>query len=220
MKITVIIPAKGTSERVNNKNLYEINGKSLVYRACEKCLKSKLITSVYIDTESEKIIENVKDLIELGLKVIKRPIEMATNKTSGNDLIAFEYSNIEPCDLVLHTYSTSPLITEKTIDNCLEKFLQNWQDYDSFFSATPFQEYIWDNSGNPINFSIEQLPNSVDLPKIWLESHGLYGIKYHVLGVLKRRLGNKTLPIEIPREESLDINYESDIKILENIWNQ
>lgn len=220
MKTTIIIPAKGNSERVKNKNMYKLRGKTLVYRSCEKCLDSETISSVYLDTESNQIIEELQPLVERGLKVIKRPAEMATNKTSGNDLISFEYEKIEPCDLVLHTYSTSPMISISTIDKCVQNFLQRWDDYDSFFSAIRFQEYIWDDFGNPLNFDLEDLPNSTDLPKIWLESHGLYGIKYDVLGKLRTRLGKRVFPIEIPKEESIDINYEIDLKVLESLWNQ
>ena len=72
MKISIIIPAKGTSERLTNKNMLEINSKSLVYRACEKCLNSSLIDNVYLDTESEIMINSVSELVGKGLKIIKR----------------------------------------------------------------------------------------------------------------------------------------------------
>jgi CMP-N-acetylneuraminic acid synthetase len=218
MKITAIIPAKENSKRLSHKNLLEIDNHSLVYLACEKCLNSKLITDVYIDTESEKILENIKSLTPLGLKVINRPIELATNETSGNDLIKFELKHIEPCDIILHTYSTSPLITTETIDYSINYFIKGQHCCDSFFSATVFQEYIWLN-GKPVNFDHKTLPNSFELPKYFKETHGLYGIKYEVARKFNRRLGNNVLPIIIPKIEEIDINDYEDYKLAKLIYN-
>ena len=218
MKISIVIPAKGTSDRLKNKNLLNIDGKSLVSLACEKCLKSDLIDNVYLDTECDKIINDVSSLIPMGLNIIKRPDYLATNKYGGNDLIVFEQSRIDKSDLILHTYPTSPLISTSTIDKSIQYFLENGKNYDSFFTANYFQEYIWDENG-PINFDLDELPNAINLPKnILVETHGLYGIRDEALTKYKRRLGSKCLPVLIPREESMDINYLEDFKLLEIIW--
>ena len=214
MRTSIVIPAKGTSERVVSKNLYKLNGKSLIYRACEKSLKCKKVSEVFVDTESEEIIENVKDLFEKGLKLIKRPKHLATNNTSGNDLVNFEKQFVKNSDLFIHTYATSPLLTFNTIDKCIEKFEENSSTFDSFFTARPIREYIWSDDG-PVNFDLSKLPNSKDLTGFWKETHGLYGIKMEVLNHLSRRLGEKPLPIEISEKESLDIDYYSDIEYLE-----
>ena len=223
-KITIIIPAKGTSKRLPNKNMLklgdDIDGRleSLVYIACEKALNVPSITNVYIDTESDKILNDVSPLLNSGLQIINRPKSLATNNASGNDLIVFEQSKIEKSDLILHTYATSPLITSTTIEECIQTFLQCWDDYDSFFSAIQLQDYIWNNDG-PINFTLEDLPNSQDLPKLWTETHGIYGIKDTALTKYKRRLGRNVLPIEINRQEALDINNYEDFKLAEILWN-
>ena len=226
MSVSIIIPAKGTSERVENKNLLRIDGKSLVYRACEKCFDVPSIDRVYIDTESDEILDDVRPLIDQGLQVIHRPVEMANNATSGNDLIVFEQSMIERCNLVLHTYSTSPFITAETMERCIQTFLSKHYSghdeyaprgllYDSFFTALPMREYLWSGS-EPLNFDLNTLPNSQDLGTLWLETHGLYGITWDALTKLRRRLGERVLPIEIDESEALDINtpvdYERAVK--------
>ena len=75
MRINLIIPAKGSSQRIKNKNLCVVNGKSLVRLACEKALQCKNVSNVYLDTESEEIEYQVCDLLKEGLKIIKRPRE-------------------------------------------------------------------------------------------------------------------------------------------------
>ena len=46
MKI-VIIPAKGGSKRLPNKNMYPINGRPLIEYAIKYVKNSKIITSIY-----------------------------------------------------------------------------------------------------------------------------------------------------------------------------
>ena len=79
MKINLIIPAKGTSKRIKNKNLYKINNKSLIYHACKKILRCKNIDNVYLDTESDDIISSVKPLFSEGLKLIKANFACSMN---------------------------------------------------------------------------------------------------------------------------------------------
>ncbi len=219
MEIVAVIPAKRNSERLKNKNLLRIGNRSLVYKACEKCLNVCSIDRVYVDTESDEIIDDLLPLIKQGLNIIRRPIEMANNSTSGNDLIVFEQSMIEKCDLILHTYATSPLITANTIEKCIQTFTsKHYEQYDSFFTALPVKEYFWFN-GNPVNFDLDTLPNSQNLDTMWVETHGLYGINWNTLTRMKRRLGERVLPIQIEDSEALDINtpldYEKAIKLYE-----
>ena len=124
MIISIIIPAKGFSERLRSKNMLKLGNKSLVYRACEKCLNVPSINNVYLDTESNIILKDTEKLVGQGLQIIKRPKKLATNETSGNGLIVFEQSKIKKSDLILHTYATSPLITSETIERCIQSFIQ------------------------------------------------------------------------------------------------
>ena len=117
MKINLIIPAKGTSQRIKNKNLCTINGKSLVRLACEKALRCSNVNEVYLDTESEEIISSVADLEKSGLKIIKRAKELANNDIGANEMMVYGLHSVSDCDVLLQTFSTSPLITSKTIDS-------------------------------------------------------------------------------------------------------
>jgi len=60
--ILAIIPAKGKSKRLPNKNLLKINGKSLIEHAVEYAKKSKRIVHIYVSTDSESIAEHARQL--------------------------------------------------------------------------------------------------------------------------------------------------------------
>ena len=213
MKITAIIPAKGSSDRLENKNLLKVNGKSLTELCCSKLLLCKKIDEVYLDTESEKIISDVQHLFSKGLKLIRRPVELANNSITANDLLVFALHSIPHTDLILQTFVTSPLITTETIDQAIVKFLSS-NSHDAFLTVQEIQEYFWDAQSQPMNFDINILPNSSDLNKIYMETHGLYGIYTDSLLENKNRFGEKTMMIPISKLESLDINDYDDFQIL------
>ncbi|MHA1941454.1 MAG: acylneuraminate cytidylyltransferase family protein [Candidatus Hodarchaeales archaeon] len=217
MKISIVIPAKSSSERVQNKNLTPIKNKSLALICCEKVLQCKNVDSVYIDTDDERIINQISHLKDI--KIIKRPTELANNNLTGNDLMVYALHSIEECDLMLQTFVTSPLITSETIDKCIDTFLNTNRKHDSFFTVTKMQEYFWGNDDKPINFDLDKLPNSFELEEQYMETHGLYGIYSDSLLQHKRRVGSNPLKICIPKKESFDINDHEDLEIIKLLYN-
>jgi N-acylneuraminate cytidylyltransferase len=215
-KATLVIPAKGTSERIKNKNLYKVNGKSLIRLACEKALLCKNVYKVYLDTESDLIINQVLDLESNGLNIIKRPKELANNDIGANEMMMYALHSVSECDILMQTFATSPLITAETIDDCVHKFVERDDQNDSFFTVTEMQEYFWDEN-KPINFDHEKVPNSYDLEKIHMETHGLYGIRTKNLIKNKTRIGYSPIKYTIPKIECFDINETEDLKIIEKL---
>ena len=219
MHISLIIPAKGSSERIKNKNLFRLNGKTLVRRTCEKVLDCKNINAIYLDTESEAIIQDTEDLVSSGLNFIKRPKELSNNDIGANEMMIYGLHSIDETDILCQTFSTSPLITSKTIDKCIEKFISS-PSHDSFFTVINSQEYIWDENYKPINFDTNALPNSFELPNMYIETHRLYGIRKDSLLKTKRRVGENPLLIEINKNESLDVNDNDDLELLKKIYDE
>lgn len=213
MRVSLIIPAKGHSERVHNKNLCRIDGKSLIEIACERALACKNVSSIYLDTESDEIKLLVKKYFDRGLKLIDRPKELATNAVGANEMLVYALHTIEETDLLLQSFSTTPLLTSATIDRCIDIFLNEKSDYDSFFTVLPMKEYFWNINNTPQNFDTGVLPNSQDLAPVYLETHGLYGIYAKDLIKCKRRVGNRPLLIPIPKMEAIDIDDYEDLEI-------
>ena len=59
-KILGVIPARGNSRGIKNKNLLKINGKSLIEIAIENAKKSKKITKIIFSSDSNKLINEAK----------------------------------------------------------------------------------------------------------------------------------------------------------------
>lgn len=221
MKVALIIPAKGHSARVPGKNLYRIGGCSLVYRACERALACRSVTQCYLDTEDKRIIRDCCSLIGDKLHILHRPLELATNATTGNGLMTWELEAIarqeplsEPCDVLCQTFATAPLLKPETIDRCVERFCGQTV-YDSFLTVEAMREHLWD--GDRALFDVVKLPDSCDVPVLYRETHGLYGVRSNVLRELQTRTGKTPLLIPISKREALDVNDEDDLWIAEKL---
>ena len=218
MNISLVIPAKGTSERLPGKNLAKINGKSLVRRACERGLAAKMVDRVYLDTEAEANMRECEDLMPEMVRLLRRPRELATNEATGNDLMMWELSVIEPCDVLCQTFATSPMLRPDTIDECLLALDEGWCD--SVLTVLKVQEYFWGRGkyGEPIcGFNQRTLPNSVDMEPYYMETHGFYGILTTALRSRATRTGDCPLLFPVSKREALDINDAEDLWIAERL---
>ena len=65
-KFIAIIPARGGSKQIKNKNIKKFLGKPLINWTIEAAIKSKVIDKIYVSTDSKKIVQVCKKLEELG----------------------------------------------------------------------------------------------------------------------------------------------------------
>ena len=118
MKVYAFVPAKGTSERVENKNMRFLDGERLYIRALKKLLKCKNIDRVFLDTESQEMF----DLVDyLPITFMKRDANLATNKTDGHQMFVNEVNSFPDADIYVQLLCTSPFINPETIDDAIEK---------------------------------------------------------------------------------------------------
>ena len=54
-KRLIIIPARGGSKRIKDKNIKKFNGKPIIYYSIDSAKKSKLFDIIHVSTESTKI---------------------------------------------------------------------------------------------------------------------------------------------------------------------
>ena len=68
--IVIVIPAKGGSTRLPNKNMAKINGRPMIGYAIDDALASKRAGAVYVSTDSDVIASHVESR---NISVIRRP---------------------------------------------------------------------------------------------------------------------------------------------------
>ena len=124
MKILAIIPARGGSKRLPNKNILELNGKALIQWTIEAALGGNKIDTVMVSTDCS----NIADIsIQAGANVpYLRCAELSSDTASSSDVVldVIRYYELigDKFDVVILLQPTSPLRTTKQIDNALELF--------------------------------------------------------------------------------------------------
>lgn len=78
MKSVCIIPARGGSKRIKNKNIIKFNNKPMIFWSVRAAIKSKCFDKIVISTDSKKI-ENIAK--KLKINCIRRPKYLAGDKT-------------------------------------------------------------------------------------------------------------------------------------------
>ena len=75
-----IILARGNSKGIKNKNLLKLKNKSLIDIAIKNSKKSKKIGKLIFSSDSQNLINKVKNKIDI---CIKRPKRLATDTASS-----------------------------------------------------------------------------------------------------------------------------------------
>ena len=209
MKVYAFVPAKGNSERIENKNMRYLDGERLFIRALKTLLKCKEIDRVFLDTESEDMYEMCD---YLPITFMKRDENLANNKTDGHQIFINEIKTYPDADIYVQLLCTSPFIQPETIDNAIRK-IKAYSDYDSAILMKKDKYYFWEDKKPKYN--INHIPNSKDLPETITESMGLYIHKKESALKLNRRYGENPLLIFGELDELIDVNTPKDLAYAE-----
>lgn len=216
MKIVALLPMKGTSERVPNKNLKIFNGKPLYHIIMDTLLKSKYIETVVVNTDSEvlktDILSNFKDRVI----IVDRDKEVCGNYVSMNKVLEQDIKMIES-EIYIQTHSTNPLLKGETIDSALEKMIEILNgdiQNDSVFSVSKVQKRFYKEDATPMNHDPKMLVTQ-HLTPIFEENSCFYVFTRESFFNNNGRIGVKPFMFEIDKIESTDIDEPEDFIIAE-----
>ena len=217
-KVIALLPMKGTSERVPNKNMKEFSDKPLYHAIMETLLKSKYIEKIVINTDSKVIAQDTKRNFGDGVVIIDRPKEIQGGDVSMNVIIDYDLKHLKG-EHFLQTHSTNPLLRVETLDKAIESYFENLDKYDSLFSVTKVQTRFYDKNTNPVNHDPSQLLRTQDLEPLYEENSNIYIFsKESFKNAGKRRIGLKPQIFEMNKLEAIDIDEPEDFVLAEIIY--
>jgi 3-deoxy-manno-octulosonate cytidylyltransferase (CMP-KDO synthetase) len=120
MKIIGIIPARFSSSRLAGKPLVDLCGKSMIERTYTGSQASKLLESVIVATDDERIYQEVKRF--------NGDVEMTSlDHQSGTDRIAevAQKRGFADDDVIVNIQGDQPLIAASTIDSLIRPLTQD-----------------------------------------------------------------------------------------------
>lgn len=205
-KIIALVPMKGHSERVPNKNIRPIAGKPCFHWIMETLSKSRYIKEIVINTDSEEIIRSAKE--KFDITILERPDFLLDDMVSIQPLIEYDLSQTDG-EYYLQTHSTNPLVTTKTIDRAIEDFFDQ-NEHDALFTVTPIKTRFYWPDGTGINHDPKHLIRTQDLEPIYEENSCLYIFSKTTNRKTKNRLGSNPMMFPMERLEAVDIDDVAD----------
>ena len=181
-----VIPARGGSTRLKNKNVCPINGKPLIAYTIEEAIKSRLFSKIIVSTDSDKISAVANDYPEI--EIHKRPEAYAGSKvTVVEAIVDLMESSKEKYDTITYMLPTCPFRNAEDIKEGMNLLKQNT---DTVISACYYEEPIQlamiraeDGTGYPVFDNLRAgLTNSKYIQKYIKPNGGFYmGHWDHVL---------------------------------------
>jgi CMP-N-acetylneuraminic acid synthetase len=216
MTTVALVPLRGGSKSIPNKNIKVIGGKPLCAWVLKAAAQSKLVDSVYVSTDSAKISEVVLNL-ELDIKIIDRPTKYSTDKASTESVMMHFLEQVN-FDKLITIQATSPLLTSSCIDKALAQFTKN--NADSMLSGVRAKRFFWNDEGIPINYNYLKRPRRQDFKGTFMENGAFYITKLEILKKYKCRLGGKIDLFEMSQENAIEIDEEEDWELVSNLIEQ
>lgn len=216
LKVMAIIPARGGSKRLPQKNILPLAGKPLIHWTIEAAQKSKYIDNIFVSTD-DKEIANVASKLNIFIPEL-RPPELATDKTSTNDVLNYTINKFaENFNIILLLQPTSPLRTAYHIDESLEMFIK--KNASTVVSVTPCEHSpLWANSLPP-NLSMnnfikeDSLKRSQELEVYYRINGAIYILnKNQFIQDKKISYTDKSFAYIMPPYLSVDIDNEFDFQ--------
>ena len=176
-RVVGIIPARYGSTRLPGKALKLILGKPMIQRVLESCLKARILESVWVATDDERIARAVE---AIGGKVIMT----SPHHPSGTDRLAEAVTKIG-ADVVVNLQGDQPFLDARMIEEAVQPLL----DDPALPMATLMHavarpedlanpsvvKVVLDRAGNALYFSRSLIPYPrQQVPHIVFEHVGLY----------------------------------------------
>lgn len=213
--LKAVILARSGSTRVKNKNIRPFCGSSLLEIKIQQLQRINNIDGIIVNSNDDSILDIAK---KYNVEAIKRDPYFASNSVSINDVYVNMAENCNS-DYIVMCNCTNPLISDTSISNIIDFYFKNENSYGSVNSANMVKEFMW-LDGNPINYTLDKMPRSQDLPNILALNFAVNIISKERLLKEKNVVSSNPFLYEIPSDESVDVDWEVDFDFAEFLYNK
>lgn len=219
LRSLAVIPARGGSKGIPDKNLRDLYGKPLIQWSIETLQKSD-VDHIVVSTDSDRIAERVRK-ISTSVEIVKRPDEISGDMARSEDAVIHAIDEIGwDGHLTLMVQATSPLTQPQDIDSVLVKLRSS----DCVFSVVPFIGFVWKYGYNglqhvptPVNHVAAFRQRRQDRPIEFIENGAVYGFETDGFLRYRNRFFGKVAFHIMPEERSLEIDHPFHLQLAEMI---
>jgi len=213
MKTITIIPARGGSKRLPNKNILLLGGIPLIAHSILYARKNNtIIDEIYVSTNDEAI-KNIA--LQYGVKVIDRPESLSGDFEPTVSALKHVLETIEfEVENVIVLQPTNPLRPENLLKGAFEMYQK--QNYDSLFTVSRNYQKLGKIKADkfiPFNYNLGQ--RSQDLEPLYFENGLLYISKAKLI-LEDKIISENGYPYEVNHIfANVDIDTQEDLDYAE-----
>lgn len=216
MKTIAIIPARGGSKRMPDKNIQLLGGLPLLAHSILYAKEnSGIIDEVYVSTDN---IEIQNTALQYGVKIIDRPDSISGDLEPTVSALKHVLETIkEKVDNVVLLQPTNPLRPENLLQEAFETYEK--ENCDSLFTVTRNHQKFGKIEANkflPFNYAIGQ--RSQDLEPLYFENGLLYIAKAKAI-FDNKIITKNAFPFEVNHIfANIDIDTKEDLEYAEYLF--
>jgi CMP-N,N'-diacetyllegionaminic acid synthase len=230
MFILTTICCRGGSKGVKGKNIRFLNDKPLIAYTIETALQCSSLNDIVVSTDSEEIADAAK---KYGVKkIIARPPELSADEASKwpvfiHAVETYEKESGNKVDYLVDLDVTVPLKTKEDIEGAIKFALQNKNadvvitgyepERNPYFNMMEIDE---NGFAKMVKQTDKPIVRRQDAPKIFSLTPAAYVIKKEALYQYEHWSKANCMIYEIPREHAVDIDTETDFKLVEFLLNE
>jgi CMP-N,N'-diacetyllegionaminic acid synthase len=219
-KVLALIPARGGSKGIKNKNIIDLCGKPLIAYTVEAAKGSKYIDDIVITTDSVKIAEIARSF---GAEIpFMRPDDLATDHSKTIESVVHAIQTLKDMgrhyDILVLLQPTQPLRTVSDIDEALKKFIHT--ECESLVSVSAVSDHpILIRSINQKDelvplLNLDSTVRRQDMPEYYRVNGCIYINNVSEI-TEKTSLNDNKRPFIMETSHSVDIDEISDILLAE-----
>jgi CMP-N-acetylneuraminic acid synthetase len=197
MKVLGVIPARGGSKRLPNKNISDLGGHPLIAWTISVAQKSGVFDKIVVSTDSDDI-ETIA--VKYGVEVLRRPPDLSKDDTPTYPVIKHVFEKY-PYDVVVTLQCTSPFRLPSDITEALE--LLKTTNGHSVVSVIP--------GPSDLAFEVGHAKRLRNIPKIMICNGALYLLTRKAIETDIGWYDGVLYGYEMPKERSLDIDTMQDL---------
>ena len=210
-KVKAVVAVRKGSQRVPNKNIKPFGDTTLLDLKLQTLLKVSNIDEIIVNSDCDEMIEIGKSY---GVKTKKREEYFASSEASNSEFHG-HIGKTTDTDYIFLAPVCSPFISSEKHEEAINKFMNS--ECDSLTSTSLVKGHLW-LDGKPINYDLDNVPNSQDLPDIEMINYGITIVDKNTMKIKSRVIGDNPDFIILNEYEGVDINTPFEFQTAEIIY--
>ena len=222
MQVLAIIPARGGSKGIPEKNLIEIDGKPLICYTIESALRSNRLSKICVSSDHQGILELAS---KYPVDIHERSHNLAGDSSPVTDTIKAiisENGSQSSYSAIMLLQPTAPIREGVDIDNAIA-LLESDSTINSVISVCPMNEVhparmYWEKQGR-LNSILPEFEESrrQDIPVAYYRNGSIYLVKTDAFKETGSVMAPPIFPYKMPAGHLLNIDDPRDVIIANSL---